>query len=101
MRAAFSQRFALCKCSELRTMALALKSDCTLVFTLVVLVVEGLEVFAALGLDIVAVLVLIVAVVVQGGEAARRIAMEMVLWLVIGVTNTRHIEQLVGVEVHG
>jgi len=59
--APFSQRL---EGRDLRTVAQVLKSECMLVFTLLLLLVEGLEGFAALGFDVVVMLVLI-AIVVQ------------------------------------
>ncbi|SRR5258706_2101476 len=63
----FPQHIALCEDSDLGTVTLNLVSDCMLVFTGLLLLVEGLEVFAALSFDRVV--------------AARRVAVGMVLWL--------------------
>ena len=43
----------LCEGCELRMVALVLESDCMLVFKLLLLLVEGFEVFAALGFEVV------------------------------------------------
>ena len=71
--ASISQRLALPEGCELRTVAPVLESECTLVFTFLLLLVEGLEVFAALGFDGV--------IVVLRGRG-------MIHWLTVGGLST-------------
>ena len=54
------QHLALCVERELGTVTPILESDCTFLFTVFMLLVEGLEVFAALSFDTVVMLVLVV-----------------------------------------
>jgi len=61
---------------------LILESNCTFVFTALLLLVEGHEVFVVLSFDIVVVLVVIVVVVTRC-RAARKVAVKMVLWLMV------------------
>ena len=49
----YSQGPTLCEGSELSTVTLILGSDCTLIFTVLLLLVEGFKVFVALRFDVV------------------------------------------------
>ena len=60
-----SQNLALCVGRELGTVTLILESDCTFIFTVLMLLMEGLEVFAALRFDIAVALLLVVLVVTR------------------------------------
>jgi len=67
---------------DLRTVVLVLKIECMLVFMLLLLLVEGLEVFAALVFDV---------VVVPRGIG-------MIHWLTVVWRSTRDVEHLDGVS---
>ena len=87
----FSHRLALCEGSELGTMTLILESDRTLVFTvLLLLLVEGFEIFAALSFDIVVEFDFVVVVVTRC-RAARSVIIGIVLWLTVVGLSTRDI----------
>jgi hypothetical protein len=60
---------------------LILESDCTLVSTVLLLLVESLEVSAVLRFNIVVVVVVCVVVVITRCRAARRVA----VWIVLGL----------------
>jgi len=77
--APFFQRLALCEGCELRTVALVLESECMFVLTLLLLLVEGLEAFTALGFDAV--------IVVPRGIG-------MILWLTVVGLSMRGVEHL-------
>jgi len=98
----FSQHFTLCKGSELGTVTLILESDCTLIFTVLLLLVESLEVSTALSFNIVVVLVEFLVVVVNRYRTARRVAIGIVLWLtVVGLSmwDVEHVDGMDGVRV--
>jgi len=83
--ASFSQRLTLCEGSELGTVTLILESEYTLIFTVLLLLVEGLDVSAALSFNIVVVLVEYLVVVVN--RCMRRVAIGIVLWpTVVGLS---------------
>ena len=83
--ASFSQRRTPCEGSELGTVTLILKSECMLIFTVLLLLVEGLNVSAALSFNIAVVLVEYLVVVVN--RCMRRVAIGIVLWpTVVGLS---------------
>ena len=69
------------------------ESDCTFIFTMLLLLVEGLEVFAALSFDIVVAPVLVVVVVTRD-RAARKVVVGVVLWLIVVGLSTWNVEHM-------
>ena len=92
-----SKCLALCEGSELGTVTLILESDCMFVFTVLLVLVEGLEVLVALNFDIVIALVLVVIVVIRN-RAARKIARGVVLWLIVVGPSTWNVEHVDGAD---
>ncbi len=90
-RTSISKRLALCEGSELGAVTLILESNCMLVFTLLLVLVEGLEVFAALSFDIVIALVVVVVVITRY-RAAMKVAVGVVLWLIVVGLSTWNVE---------
>ena len=60
-----SQNLALCVGRELGAVTLILESDCTFIFTVLLLLMEGLEVFVALSFDIAVAPLFVVLVVTR------------------------------------
>ena len=92
-RISISKCLALCEDSELGTVTLILESDCMFVFTVLLVLLEGFEVFVALSFDIVITLVLVVIVLTRK-RVAKKIAVGAVLWLIVVGLCTWNVERV-------
>ena len=79
---------------DLGMVTLILESDCTFIFTVLLLLVEGLEVFAALSFDIVVTPVLVAVVVVTRYRAARKVTVGVVRWLIVVGLSAWNVEHM-------